>query len=111
MILGWRKKKPLIDQKPPSPPYFLAGEDLFIQKEGKEIYVKHIFSVSKNIPKYGPVIMSPGICTIPTCSGWTTKAGAWPWTMTGPLQTFWHPMDLTFIYTIPAIPTGCTTGT
>ncbi len=62
MILGWRKKKPLIDQKPPSPPYFLAGEDLFIQKEGKEIYVKHLFSTSRDIPKYGPVIMSPGIC-------------------------------------------------
>jgi len=63
MILGWGKKRPLIDQKPPAAPYFLAGEDLFIQKEGKEIYVKHIFSVSQNIPRYGPVIMSPGLCS------------------------------------------------
>ncbi|MDA3897405.1 MAG: alpha/beta fold hydrolase [Desulfobacteraceae bacterium] len=63
MILGWRKKRPLIDQQTPKAPYFLAAEDLFIQKHGKEIYVKHIFSTAKDLPKYGPVIMSPGLCS------------------------------------------------
>jgi len=59
---GMDKKKPLIDQKPPDPPYYLSGKDLFIQKYGKEIYVKHIFPTADDIPKYGPMVMSPGIC-------------------------------------------------
>ena len=63
MIPGFGKKRPLIDRQPPKAPYFLAAEDLFVQKEGKEIYVKHIFSVSEDIPKYGPVVMSPGLCS------------------------------------------------
>ena len=63
MIPGFGRKRPLIDQQPPKAPYFLAAEDLFLQKEGKEIYVKHIFSVSEDIPKYGPVVMSPGLCS------------------------------------------------
>ena len=63
MILGLGRKKTLIDRKPPKPPHFLAAEDLFVQKEKREIYVKHIYTVSEKTPKYGPVILSPGICT------------------------------------------------
>ena len=57
-----RAKKPLIDQMPPVAPYFLAGEDLFVQKAQTEIYVKHLFSKAEILPRLGPVIMSPGIC-------------------------------------------------
>lgn len=63
MISLLRKNKPLIDQKPPQAPYYLAAEDLFVQKTEKEIYIKHIFSVAENLPRFGPVIMSPGICS------------------------------------------------
>ncbi|PIP41405.1 MAG: hypothetical protein COX19_03635 [Desulfobacterales bacterium CG23_combo_of_CG06-09_8_20_14_all_51_8] len=64
MISLWRKNnRPLIDQKTPEAPYFLAAEDLFVQKTQTEIYLKHIFSTAKDLPGYGPVIMSPGICS------------------------------------------------
>lgn len=59
----WKSSRTLIDQQPPSPPYFLAGEDFFIPAGPREIFVKHIFSASTCMPKFGPVIMSPGICT------------------------------------------------
>ena len=61
MILDWKRKRKLIDDRPPAAPYYLTGEDLLIHKNGREIFVKHIYSVSKNIPKYGPVIMCPGL--------------------------------------------------
>jgi pimeloyl-ACP methyl ester carboxylesterase len=63
MILKWKRKRQLIDKKPPEAPYFLAGNDLFVKQNGREIFIKHIFSVSKDLPKYGPVIMSPGLST------------------------------------------------
>jgi len=64
MILGWKQKPPtLIDQKPPSAPYFLASQDLFVSAGDREIFVKHIFSAAECMPKHGPVIMGPGICT------------------------------------------------
>jgi len=63
MILDWmRKPQKLIDQKPPAAPYFLASQNLFVQAGGREIFVKHIFSAAECMPKYGPVIMSPGVC-------------------------------------------------
>ena len=43
MALGWRRKRQLVDKKPPKAPYFLAGNDLFIKQDGREIFVKHIF--------------------------------------------------------------------
>ena len=61
MILGWKRKKKLIDQKPPSAPYYLTYEDLLIHKDDREIFVKRIFSVAKDITKYVPVIMCPGL--------------------------------------------------
>ncbi|MDA8404432.1 MAG: alpha/beta fold hydrolase [Desulfobacteraceae bacterium] len=63
MIVNWKRKPRLIDQKPPSAPYFLTGQDLFIPAGGQEIFVKYISSTAECMPKYGPVIMSPGICT------------------------------------------------
>ena len=61
MILNLGKKRPLVDRKPPVAPYYLAAEDLFIKINDKEIFLKHIFTTSKNIRKLGPVIMSPGV--------------------------------------------------
>ncbi|RJP93848.1 MAG: alpha/beta fold hydrolase [Desulfobacteraceae bacterium] len=61
-IPGWKRKHRLIDQKSPSGPYFLAGEDLFLRVGNREIFIKHIFSVDKNRTRCGPVIMAPGIC-------------------------------------------------
>jgi pimeloyl-ACP methyl ester carboxylesterase len=63
MFLGWRKKRPLVDKSSPKPPFYLVGEDLFVKKDGREIFLKHIHSVSSEIPNLGPVIMSPGVCT------------------------------------------------
>jgi pimeloyl-ACP methyl ester carboxylesterase len=62
MVLNWKTKRKLVDEKPPTAPYYLTSEDLLIHKSGREIFVKRIFSVAKDIPKYGPVIMSPGLC-------------------------------------------------
>lgn len=61
MIPGWNKIRGLVDDQTPTAPYFLKGEDLLVHREGREIFIKHIFSVAEDIPKYGPVIMSPGI--------------------------------------------------
>ncbi|MFZ2632214.1 MAG: alpha/beta fold hydrolase [Desulfosalsimonadaceae bacterium] len=63
MILGLKRKKTLIDQRPAEAPYFLAGEDIFIPAGDQEIFVKRIFSKAECLPKYGPVIMAPGVCT------------------------------------------------
>lgn len=59
----WKKQRKLVDEKPPSAPYYLSAEDLLIHKDGREIFVKHVFSVAKDLPDYGPVIMSPGVST------------------------------------------------
>ncbi|MFZ5570937.1 MAG: alpha/beta fold hydrolase [Thermodesulfobacteriota bacterium] len=63
MSWGWRKQRTLVDKTPPKPPFYLASEDLFVKKDGKEIFVKHIHSVSRKISNRGPVIMSPGVCS------------------------------------------------
>ncbi len=56
-------KKPLPDHREPVPPYFLKARDMFARKNGKEIFIKKIYSASKSIPDLGPVIMAPGIAT------------------------------------------------
>jgi pimeloyl-ACP methyl ester carboxylesterase len=61
MILGWIKERQLVDEKKTAAPYFLATEDLLVHKEGREIFIKRIYSAAKDIPKYGPVIMCPGL--------------------------------------------------
>jgi len=63
MIPGWGKKRQLIDKKKPVPPYLLVADDLFIKKGKREIFVKRISSLARDIPRYGPVIMSPGLST------------------------------------------------
>jgi pimeloyl-ACP methyl ester carboxylesterase len=63
MILGWKKERKLVDEKTPAAPYYLAGEDLLVHKNGREIFIKRIYSVAKDKPEYGPVIMSPGLST------------------------------------------------
>lgn len=60
---GFKRKTRLIDQKPPAPPYFLASRDLFVPAGDQEVFVKQIYSAADCMPKHGPVIMSPGICT------------------------------------------------
>jgi len=61
MIPGWNKIRGLVDDHTPAPPYFLNSEDLLLHREGREIFIKRIFSTVDNLPKYGPVVMSPGI--------------------------------------------------
>ena len=61
MIPAWQKIRKLVDNKKPVAPYFLKSEDLLVYREGREIFVKRIFSTAADIPRYGPVIMSPGI--------------------------------------------------
>lgn len=63
MLSGWRKKRPLVDKSSPTPPFYLVGEDLFVKKDDREIFLKHIYSVSRKIPDKGAVIMSPGVCS------------------------------------------------
>jgi pimeloyl-ACP methyl ester carboxylesterase len=61
MIPGWNKIRGLTDTHTSAPPYFLKTEDLLVHKEGREIFIKRIFSTADNLPSYGPVVMSPGI--------------------------------------------------
>jgi len=69
MAMAWnllpvlKKKKFLIDRRPPEGPYYLRAEDLFVDVGGREIFIKHIFTASEDVARYGPVIMSPGIST------------------------------------------------
>lgn len=62
MIQVWKKIRRLVDDQEPVAPFFLKSEDLLVHKEGQEIFIKRIFSAADGIPRYGPVIMSPGIC-------------------------------------------------
>ena len=63
MFSRWRKKRTLVDKSSPKPPFYLASEDLFVKKDEREIFLKHIYSVSEEIPNLGAVIMSPGVCS------------------------------------------------
>ncbi len=47
--------------KEPSPPFFLKAENLFARKNGRELFIKKIHSLSPDIPKRGPVVLAPGI--------------------------------------------------
>ncbi len=62
---GKRNRKKLIDIKPPTAPYYLVTQDHFVPIGEEEIFLKHIYTVSTKVPRYGPVIMAPGIC----CNG------------------------------------------
>lgn len=59
----FKPKRKLVDQKPPSPPFYLASEDLFVHTDAREIFLKRLYTVSDTVPRRGPVIMSPGVCT------------------------------------------------
>ncbi len=63
MFPGWRKKRSLVDKSSPKSPFYLVGDDLFVKKDGREIFLKYIHSVSGEIPNLGPVVMSPGVCS------------------------------------------------
>ncbi|MCP4351792.1 MAG: alpha/beta fold hydrolase [Desulfobacterales bacterium] len=49
--------------KEPSPPFFLKAENLFAREKGKELFIKKIYSLSRDIPKRGPVVLAPGIAS------------------------------------------------
>ncbi|MBF0103381.1 MAG: alpha/beta fold hydrolase [Desulfobacterales bacterium] len=57
------KQIPLVDEKEPTPPYYLKVENHFPWKNGRELFIKKVYSVSYDIPCRGIVIMAPGIAT------------------------------------------------
>jgi len=56
-------KRDLLDRKRPKPPYYLKATDLFFYVNGREIFLKKIYSISPTVRKRGTVIMAPGIAT------------------------------------------------
>ena len=61
IAMDWRINRNLVDAMLPTPPYYLVSEDLFAPAKDRELFVKHIYSAAKDVPKRGPVIMSPGV--------------------------------------------------
>jgi len=60
---SWSRNKKLVDAKPPAAPYYLVAEDLIAHLQNCDIFIKHIYSTAKNLSRYGPVIMTPGVST------------------------------------------------
>lgn len=67
----FRKRIP-IDHRPPTPPYYLAAQNLFAPKDGNQIFIKKIFSTRKELPTLGSVIMAAGAAMNPI--SYRTKA-------------------------------------
>jgi hypothetical protein len=61
--INWKKAKHSVDERKTSPLYFLDSEDLFVQKDSREVFIQRIFSSTNNTPKYGTVVLCPGLST------------------------------------------------
>ncbi|MEW5733418.1 MAG: hypothetical protein AB1921_01110 [Thermodesulfobacteriota bacterium] len=53
----------LPDQGEPKPPYFLKADDIFARQDGRELYIKKIYSTSHAIRRRGNVVLAPGLAT------------------------------------------------
>jgi len=62
-LFSSKKMGQLPNHRRPSHPYFLKADSLFARKNGKEIFIKKIYSLAPGIPDMGSVIMAPGIAT------------------------------------------------
>lgn len=62
MTVGKARPK---DNRRLSSPYYLHGEDLFLRRNGREVFVKKVSSAAGWIPEKGAVILAPGIA----CNG------------------------------------------
>ncbi len=63
MISIFHRKKRLIDSCSPQPPFYLTAENLFVQNNGREVFLKLISSFATDIKQRGAVILAPGIAT------------------------------------------------
>ncbi|MBA4366958.1 MAG: hypothetical protein C0403_04895 [Desulfobacterium sp.] len=57
------KRKSLIDKDTPEAPFYLVADDLFVERDGHEVFLKLIHSTSKDIKPLGAVVLAPGIAT------------------------------------------------
>jgi pimeloyl-ACP methyl ester carboxylesterase len=62
-IKSFLKKSKLVDKHSPIPPFYLSSEDLIAKEDGREVFLKRIFSTAPGIISQGPVILAPGVAT------------------------------------------------
>ncbi|MBW1988453.1 MAG: alpha/beta fold hydrolase [Deltaproteobacteria bacterium] len=60
---GKKGPKVLVDQHEPKPPFYLAAEDLLVEKGTPELFIKHIYCANEKVPGRGAVVMAPGMAT------------------------------------------------